>query len=94
MNDMAGGAAYERFSQAILWLKRHDKPEKQTLLTPVGLRDVTFNRSVQIRKARNGAGAGAELAFDFEGGSLRFAEQGIVMPEDVHVAKGVSEEVF
>jgi hypothetical protein len=81
LNDMAGGAAYERFSQSVLWLERHDKPQSIRVMRDGLVREVTSDRSIQIRKARNGRGTGAQLSYCFDFRSLRFAEQGIVLPE-------------
>jgi hypothetical protein len=37
------------------------------------------NRSVRIATARNGPGGGMEVAFQFDGGTLRFHERGVIV---------------
>lgn len=85
MDDMAGGAAYQRFSQTVLWLKRHEQRKKVAVATAMGTLRQIINRSLLVKKARNGAGAGAEIGFDFDGGNLRFVERGIVLPDEAMV---------
>ncbi len=80
MDELAGGAAFPRFCQSIFWLVRPESPRRVRCagIGEHGSFETTINRSVRIVKARNGAGAGMEIGFNFEAGSLRFAEQGIV----------------
>lgn len=78
LDDLAGGAAYPRFAQTVFWLVRHDTPKKFRVKSNFGEFSVTVNRSVKLGKTRNGAGAGLELAFQFDPASLRFVEQGVV----------------
>jgi hypothetical protein len=85
MDDMAGGAAYQRFSQCVLWLKRHEQRKKLTVATRMGTDRILVNRSVLVKKARNGPGAGVEIAFDFDGGNLRFVERGVVVADEAMV---------
>jgi KaiC/GvpD/RAD55 family RecA-like ATPase len=80
LDNMAGGAAYSRFSQNVLWLEKLDQPEDGEV-TPPGFTTpmhMTFNRIFKIFKARNGPGTGAKLAFNFCPESLLFAEQGVL----------------
>lgn len=92
LNDMAGGAAYERFSQSVLWLKRHDKKHQATILRDGHRRTVQFDRTLRIGKARNGPGPGLELAFAFDPATLRFAEQGIIIGDEVEIQSEVYTE--
>jgi hypothetical protein len=80
-NKMAGGAAYERFSQCVLWLRRHDSLKKANLLTNEGVTQHTFERTLKICKARNGSGAGREIAFTLNPLTLRFDELGLMIDE-------------
>jgi hypothetical protein len=80
-NKMAGGAAYERFSQCVLWLRRHDSFKKANLLTNDGVTQHTFERTLKICKARNGSGAGREIAFTLNPLTLRFEELGLMIDE-------------
>lgn len=78
LNDMAGGAAYERFTQTVLWMKRHDTTEKGDVLVQGFPVPVTYDRTLRVAKARNGPGTGTEIAYCFEPESLRFTEQGVI----------------
>lgn len=89
---LAGGKAYERFSQSVLWLKRHDKLKKEQVERPVGRSQVTFDREVQIRKARNGKAAGKNIAFVFNPITLRFEEQGLVVEGETKAVMQIEEE--
>jgi RecA-family ATPase len=83
MDDMAGSAAYSRFSQTVLWLERYDVP-KEVRVLPYGtaIEEWTkINRAVHIRKARNGKGAGMKIGFHFEGERLQFDELGMILPQ-------------
>lgn len=79
LNDMAGGSAYERFTQTVLWMKRHDTSEKGDVLHQGFPVPVTYDRTLRVAKARNGPGTGTEIAYCFEPESLRFSEQGVIV---------------
>ena len=83
MSGLAGGAAYSRFPQTILWLNRPDQPEMVTVVNPeTGLRvkhEVECNRWFKVLKARNGAGFGNKIAMDFDGKTLRMKELGVIV---------------
>ncbi len=81
MDDIAGGAAYQRFAHTILYLEAFDSQPMAVAVPDRG--SVTLcmenvNRSIKICKARNGRGAGMTLAFHFDGGSLRFFTLGLL----------------
>ncbi len=78
IDDLAGGAAYQRFAHSILWIERHKEPKSSIVKTEVGRIQMDVNRTIHICKARNGPGAGLQLAYKFDGSSLLFAEQGII----------------
>lgn len=90
LDDLAGGAAFPRFSQAVLWLVRHEEPKDVRCTGPAGPFPTTINRSVRIAKTRNGPGAGAEIGFIFDPRTLRFCEQGLVMKKGRESAEGES----
>ncbi len=78
MTQLAGGAAYQRFAQTILWLESHaDKTSK--VKTACGTSEVEHNRTVHLLKARNGKGQGVKLACTFESESLTLRENGIII---------------
>jgi hypothetical protein len=77
MDEMAGGAGYQRFSQTILWLVNHDVPEKYEVASSLGgTMEIEANRQITLLKARNGSGHGVGIAFNFQGRSLTFHEFG------------------
>lgn len=81
LDDLAGGAAYQRFAHSILWIERHKEPKDCLVKTDCGRLKMEINRTIHICKSRNGPGAGLQLAYKFEGSSLLFAEQGILIKE-------------
>lgn len=83
LDDLAGGAAWARFAQSIMWLERHDEPREVTVKGFAGLNHVTsaeyINRTLRVMKARNGKGAGWQLGFNFDADNLRFNELGAIV---------------
>ncbi len=75
LDDLAGGAAWQRFAHVILWID--ESGGKMRIKTPCGEADITVNRVLHICKARNGRGHGMKLGFNFR--ELLFAEQGVVL---------------
>lgn len=82
LDDLAGGAAYQRFSQTVLWLVRHDTPKKVRIRTKLGDTTSTINRAIQLHKTRNGRGAGLEIGYQFYGKTLSFGECGVVIEDE------------
>jgi KaiC/GvpD/RAD55 family RecA-like ATPase len=82
IHDLAGGAAYQRFAQTVLWIQRLDQEKNVIVRRSYGTghqdQAVSINRTLQIHKARNGRGSGLEIGFNFSGNSLLFAEQGVI----------------
>ena len=78
MASLAGGAAYSRFAQTILWLEAHDT-KKAKIKTPCGTEQQEINRTLHILKARNGKGHGLKLAFDFDSQTLKLIECGLII---------------
>lgn len=86
LSRLAGGAAYPRFSHSVFWMTKYDKSKTEQVWTPeTGGRPVSFERGLKISKARNGPGAGTELAFHLNTGSLCFEEYGTISPEGAGV---------
>lgn len=83
MDDLAGGTAYTRFVQTVLWYEQHGDDKQSTVkqVTPWGDTTSTIhtNRSLALRKTRNGRGAGLKLAFEFDPKTLRSKELGVVV---------------
>lgn len=80
MDDMAGGAAYQRFSHTVLLIEKNDKEEEMSVRTHPNAPPERLipNRIMRIAKARNGPGAGKRIAYEFDGDTLRFRELGLV----------------
>lgn len=84
---LAGGAAYARFTQTVIWLE-HIYPSQEVYCTcSAGTSPVEINRKVHIAKARNGSGHGASLGFTFDHDQLRFIEHGEIKGK----VKGIKE---
>jgi hypothetical protein len=81
MDDLAGGAAFQRFSQTLLWLDCFKSPKSFAVKTSCGRMTVKCNRSLHLFKCRNGRGTGSAVAMNWMGSSLKLAEQGIVISE-------------
>jgi 5S rRNA maturation endonuclease (ribonuclease M5) len=77
-DDMAGGRAFSRHTQSVLWLHRHDPPKPYRCTTPFGDAYYECNRSVHIAKARNAPGHGWTIGFHL-GDDAKFAERGVVV---------------
>ncbi|MEO0966017.1 MAG: AAA family ATPase [Planctomycetota bacterium] len=83
MDEVSGGASVSRFAQTVIWLKYLPEPESRWCGTDPdvkGARDSReVNRHLVISKARNGVGTGRKVGFLFDGKSLTFREQGLLM---------------
>lgn len=83
MGDMAGGAAYSRFAQNILWLEAFSPPKSVLVGTESGVATASINRQITIQKARNGRGTGKRIGYHFNGGTMRLGEVGVVIPKGI-----------
>ncbi len=81
MDDLAGGAAFQRFSQTLLWLESFRDPKPFVVRTACGRMTVKCNRIVHLFKCRNGRGTGAAIGMIWGSDNLKLAEQGIVTKE-------------
>ncbi len=77
MDGVAGGAAFTRLSQSVLWLEPHGEGHTVNIHTADGFQITPANRTLHVLKARNGPGQGARLAFHFSPDTLTFDELGI-----------------
>jgi hypothetical protein len=76
MDDLAGGVAYSRFSQTILFLAAHP-PTQAAVRTTCGNVSETINRTLTVFKARNGRGVEArQYGFIFDSKTLTLKEAG------------------
>ena len=85
LDDLAGGAAFQRFCQTIFWLDR-PKHETCSVEKSAGTMEVELNRVVHFVKTRNGRGEGMRLGFNFSPETLRFIEEGLIKSEKKHVS--------
>jgi hypothetical protein len=80
LSQVAGAAAYQRFSQTILWLESHDEKTSKVKMA-VGTTELQHDRTLHILKARNGPGMGFKVAFEFDSESLTLNEVGLIVKE-------------
>jgi KaiC/GvpD/RAD55 family RecA-like ATPase len=79
METLAGGAAWSRFTDSVLWLTRHEDDNAVQVRNPFGGCDtVMANRTIFVCKARHARGAGYRLGYWFDPKSLTFKELGVV----------------
>jgi len=72
---IAGGAAYERFSDNCFWLESHD-PKRSVVRFSTGTTEVEHNRTIWILKSRDGSGDGHRIAFQFDKETLTLRDIG------------------
>lgn len=80
LEDLAGGAAFSRFSQTVLWIEYLEELKAMDVAIDGfsgATQQVHVNRVVRIRKARNGPGTGLNVGFQFDGNTFTFVEHGI-----------------
>ncbi|MCK5603020.1 hypothetical protein KAR91_14145, partial [Candidatus Pacearchaeota archaeon] len=81
LDELAGGAAYARFAQTVLWLEAYKQLKDVVVETCCGRTGHQINRSLRICKTRNGQGHGASIGYVFNGKSLTFEEKGVIVPQ-------------
>ncbi len=75
MDDLAGGQAYSRFADNILFLVAHE--DKHDLIEHAhGSAEAEYNRTLLVCKARDGSATGRRFALKFDPQSLTLAEVG------------------
>lgn len=94
MDHIAGGSAYARAADCVLYLVRYDEPKVVTIKARPNDGDVramfpsmhqeTIDREIVILKAREGRGAGWRIGFAFNSESLTFFERGPIIKEKKH----------
>lgn len=88
MDDMAGGAAFQRFSQCVLWLEHHPTPVQSLVNTGMGLFSEEHNRTMRVLKARNAKGGGMGIAMNFDPETLQIRELGAIIDPAKKPKKG------
>ena len=84
LDNLAGGRAYNRFTQAVLWLTAMEPTVQTVKRRRAGHlfnESATVNRTILIRKARSGPGQGSAVAYYFNPMNLNFTELGILCEE-------------
>lgn len=79
MESLAGGAAFSRFAQTILWLEAHDFKKTDVRFT-CGTAPTNHNRTLHILKSRLGQGQGLRIAATFTD-TLRLIEHGGIIKQ-------------
>jgi KaiC/GvpD/RAD55 family RecA-like ATPase len=76
LDDIAGGAMYQRATHTVIYLQNVERTDCAMHTDMWGDQTVSYNKVITVLKARNAAGAGTRLAFNFDATSLRFFELG------------------
>mgnify|MGYP000262282054 CR=1 FL=1 len=77
LDDLAGGAAYQRAAASVLWLSSLPAPLAKTVRTVDGKDALAdLHKTIRLLKTRDGTGVGSTVGFQFRG--LRFHEMGAV----------------
>lgn len=81
-DDLAGGAAWARFTDTVLWLERPPEAETVMVATQFGRQAVDINRRVRACKARNGIGCGMRVGMWFDSNTLKLEERGVIVGKE------------
>jgi len=80
MDDLAGGAVYQRAARTVLFLS--GKPDVvQCRVSGFGVQSAEINKRLSVTKARNGSGMHKDIGFRFDPATLRFAEMGEIVED-------------
>ncbi len=81
LDDLAGGAVYQRLSDTVLWIEKHAQPKTVTIKGPCGRFETEINQTVHVCKSR-GPGHGLAVGFRIDWPTLEFAEQGVIVKKE------------
>lgn len=83
IDDIAGGRAFGRFAQCVVWIKRFEPAKPVIVKNPLSqLEDhVEIDREIRILKARNAIGQGRGVGYKFDTDTLKFRELGLILKE-------------
>lgn len=87
----AGGAAYFRFTDTMIWLTRAKTARRVMTRSMHGSLLGKTDRFFQLFKTRDGKGAGSELAYEFCS-NLKFSELGVVVKDVKDKAEDMPQE--
>ena len=80
-DNLAGGAAYERFVQTRLRIEKLPEPKTAMFDGEMGHVEREYRVIVHIEKARNSWGDGMRIAYGFDPATLRHEERGLLRKE-------------
>jgi len=79
IDDIAGGRAYGKFSQCVIWIRQLTERKPVTLDTPCGIASsVPINAIWHVLKVSNGPGASRGIGFNWVGSELHWKEEGVI----------------
>jgi len=81
LDELAGGAAYARFTHTVLWLQTYWPAKSMVVQTQFGPDSFEVNRVLYLCKTRWARGAGLQLAMHFDPNTLTFGETGVVIDQ-------------
>ena len=85
LDNIAGGAAFGRFSSTVLWLDGNAEINQENLMDDDGrIYTSEVNRRILILKSREGRGAGMSMGMFFDGHTLRLEQKGIIVNSTAH----------
>ena len=82
MDDMAGGATYQRFSQTVLWLDNLKESKSGSFTVSTGTTSDDYNRILHVMKARNSWGQWKRIGFNFDAATFRSRECGVLEADE------------
>jgi hypothetical protein len=80
LDNIAGGAAWARSLDSVIWLESHDAKVSR-IKTPCGSDEQSHNRTLYLLKTRSGEGENMRLAYRFETGKEPGAKGALVLTE-------------
>lgn len=80
LDNIAGGAAWVRFSDSVIWLESHDA-KLGTIRTACGTDEQKYNRTLWLLKTRSGEGEHLRLAYRFQSGKDESDDGALVLRE-------------
>jgi len=75
--NIAGGASYSRFSDAVITVKKHDIVSSM-VVSRMGRTEAEYDQTITVAKAKEGSLVGRRLAYEFDAASLNTNEIGII----------------
>lgn len=81
LDELSGGAAYQRFSQTVMWIEWVEEMERMVKLSMGGCAPQMANRIIHLSKVRNGSGERLQIGYLFDKNTFCFEEVGVIIPE-------------